>query len=95
MALVDVAFEGISGGTELIAMLTRISIRLEVFRLHMSFCIAGVVEFLTAHGAGEAPAGVRRHHALDRVIQHPWKSHGSRRSRFSGIRLGHVIYFQV
>ena len=35
MALVDVAFEGISGGTELIAMLTRISIRLEVFRLHM------------------------------------------------------------
>ena len=35
MALVDVAFEGISGGTELIAMLTRISIRLEVFCLHM------------------------------------------------------------
>ena len=35
MALVDVAFEGISGGTELIAMLTRISVRLEVFRLHM------------------------------------------------------------
>ena len=68
---------------------------LQVFRLHMSFCIAGVVEFLAAHGAGEAPAGVRRHHALDRVIQHPCKSHGSRRSRVSGIRLGHVIYFQV
>ena len=46
---------------------------LQVLRLHVGFRVACVVELLAAHGAGEAPAGLRHHHALDRVIQHPCK----------------------